>query len=215
MKNRTFIILICILILIVFATMLIIRSYNPSRKLQMLEQQELAQNAEIKALLGEAYIFYLNNDLNAAEKRVHLLLRKAPRNLAALQLLGNIFFKQKKYDEAEKTFQNIIRLDSPRSINYNNLGQALAMQGKYIDSIRELKKAAVLSPDMPQPLLNLAEIYIKMNQKKAAVRTLKKAILLSKDKNSIAIDFNAFKAIKDDAEFQKFLNTISQPKEQK
>lgn len=215
MKNKTFLILLGVLVLIVFATMLIIRSYNPSQKLQMLEQQELAEIAEIKALLGEAYTLYINNDFNAAEKRVHLLLRKAPRNLTALQLLGNIFFMQKKYDDAEKTFRTIIRIDSPRSINYNNLGQALAMQGKYFEAIPELKKAASLDPLMPQPHLNLAEIYIKMNHKKAAVKSLKKAISLSKNKNSIAIDFNAFKALKDDPEFQQFMNQRTQTKDKK
>ena len=52
MKNKTFWILIGILLAIVFATMLIIRTYNPSQRLQMLEQEELARIAEIKSLLG-------------------------------------------------------------------------------------------------------------------------------------------------------------------
>ena len=89
------------------------------------------------------------------------------------------------------------------------------MQGKYFEAIPELKKAASLDPLMPQPHLNLAEIYIKMNHKKAAVKSLKKAISLSKNKNSIAIDFNAFKALKDDPEFQQFMNQRTQTKDKK
>lgn len=215
MKNKTFFILTGVLILIVFATMLIIRSYNPSQKFQIREQQELAEIAEIKALLGEAYTLYLNNDFNRAEKRIHLLLRKAPKHLTALQLLGNIFFMQKNYNDAEKTFRTIIKLDSPRSINYNNLGQALAMQKKYTDAIPELKKASILDPTLPQPHLNLAEIYIKLNHKKAAINSLKKAVTLSKNKNSISINLNSFMALADEPEFQNILKSHTQTKDKK
>lgn len=215
MKNKAFVILLGSLILIVFATMLIIRSYNPSLKFQMLEQQEFAEIAEIKTLLGEAYSLYLNNNLDGAEKRIHLLLRKSPRNLTALQLLGNIFFMQKKYAEAEKTFRTIIRLDSQRSINYNNLGQALAMQGKHLAAIPELKKAAILDPTLPQPHLNMAELYVKMNHKKAAIKSLKKAVSLSKNKNNISINLNSFMELADEPEFQKMLKSYTQTKDKK
>jgi hypothetical protein len=73
MKNTRFLIMLFALILIVFATMLIIRSYNPSKKLQQTHQEELAAAAELQSMLGEAYILYNRNDLNAAEKRLHLL----------------------------------------------------------------------------------------------------------------------------------------------
>lgn len=216
MKNKTFWILIGILLTIVFATMLIIRTYNPSQRLQILEQEELARIAEIKSLLGEAYIFYYNGDYNAAEKKVHFLLRRVPRNIAALQLLGNIFFMQKKYDDAEKIFRRILEFDQPRAINHNNLGQTLAMLGNFPEAITELKKAAILKPDIPQPYLNLAETYIKLKNKKNAIRYLKKAIEASKNKNNITINLNSFRTLKDEPEFQKILMDMnSQTKDKK
>ena len=209
MNNKRFVIMLGLLALIVFATMLIIRSYNPSKKLQMIEQQELAEIAEIKALLGEAYSLMAEQQFNAAEKRLHLLLRKAPHNIVAMQMLGNIYFIQQKYTEAEDTFRTLIRIDSQHSINYNNLGQSLAMQGKYTDAIIQLKKAVTLSPDMAQPHLNLAEIYIKLNHKKAALRELQKAFKLEKDKNTITVNLQAFQALKDEKEFQELININS------
>ncbi len=198
-----------LLALIVFATMLIIRSYNPSKKMQLIEQQELAEIAEIKAMLGEAYLLMAQQQFDAAEKRLHLLLRKAPHNIVALQMLGNVYFTQKKYIEAEETFRTLIRIDSQHSINYNNLGQALAMQGKYPDAVIQLKKAVSLSPDLAQPHLNLAEVYIKLNHKKAALIELEKALKLEKGKNSITINLQAFQALKDEKEFQDLININS------
>lgn len=209
MNNKRFAIMLGLLALIVFATMLIIRSYNPSEKMQIAEQQELSEIAQIKSLLGEAYSLMQENQLNAAEKRLHLLLRRAPRNLNALQMLGNVYFAQKKYAEAENTFRTLTTIDGQRSINFNNLGQALAMQKKYSEAIIELKKAIALAPELPQPHLNLAEVYIKLNHKKSALNELKKAITLGKGSNSIAINLNAFHALKNEKEFQQLLNLNS------
>lgn len=206
MNNKRFAIMLGLLALIVFATMLIIRSYNPSEKMQIAEQQELSEIAQIKSLLGEAYSLMQENQLNAAEKRLHLLLRRAPRNLTALQMLGNVYFAQKKYAEAENTFRTLTTIDAQRSINFNNLGQALAMQQKYPDAIIELKKAIALAPDLPQPHLNLAEIYIKLDNKKNALKELKKAFELGKNQNSISINLQAFRTLKDEKEFQEILN---------
>ena len=43
MNNTRFAIMLGLLALIVFATMLIIRSYNPSKEFQIAEQQELTE----------------------------------------------------------------------------------------------------------------------------------------------------------------------------
>lgn len=215
MNNKRFAVMLGLLTLIVFATILIIRSYNPSKKIQLAEQQQLTEIAEIKSLLGEAYSLMQENQLNAAEKRLHLLLRKTPRNLTALQMLGNVYFAQKKYAEAENTFRTLTAIDAQRSINFNNLGQALAMQKKYPEAIIELKKAISLAPDLPQPHLNLAEIYIKLNHKKAALKELKKAFELGKKQGGISINLQSFQALKNEKEFQKMLIFDAAPEAKK
>ncbi len=214
MKNIKFLVLLLILALVVLSTTFIIQSYNPSKLLQLEEQKELMEIAEMKSLLGEAYTLIQENELNAAEKRLHLLLRKAPRNISALQMLGNVYFSQKKYSEAEKTFRTLVTIDSQRSINYNNLGQTLAAQGKYFEAVPELKKASILAPELVQPHLNLAEIYVKLNRKKAAVNELKKAFELGRKNNSLVINMTAFEALKDEAEFRELLQ-LNSPKGEK
>ncbi|MBR1966993.1 MAG: tetratricopeptide repeat protein [Lentisphaeria bacterium] len=214
MKNIKFLVLLLILALVVLSTTFIIQSYNPSKLLQLEEQKELMEIAEMKSLLGEAYTLIQENELNAAEKRLHLLLRKAPRNISALQMLGNVYFSQKKYSEAEKTFRTLVTIDSQRSINYNNLGQTLAAQGKYFEAVPELKKASILAPELVQPHLNLAEIYVKLNHKKAAVNELKKAFELGRKNNSLVINMTAFEALKDEAEFRELLQ-LNSPKGEK
>lgn len=205
MNNKKLLTLLCALGIVVFATMLLIRTYDPSENFKIAEAEEQAKIAEIQALLGEAYTHFQNNELNSAEKRLHLLLRNAPNNISALQLLGNVYFLQKKYTEAEKTFRALIRIDPHRSINYNNLGQTLVMQGKFIDSVQEFKSAIKLAPQLAMPRLNLAQVYIKINHKKGALKELEKAIELAQETNSININLQAFQALKDEPEFKAIL----------
>ncbi len=214
MKNTRFLIMLFALVLIVFATMLIIRSYNPSKKLQQTHREELAAAAELQSMLGEAYILYNRNDLNAAEKRLHLLLRSNPDNISALQMLGNIYYTLKKYDEAATIFTRLIEIDELSSVHYNNLGQVLFQQNKVAEAVFYFKRAIELAPDIAQPHLNLAEAYIRLNNKKLALSELKKAFEIEKQKNSITINFSAFNALKNEKEFQELikLNTSGEQK---
>lgn len=214
MKNTRFLIMLFALVLIVFATMLIIRSYNPSKKLQQTHREELAAAAELQSMLGEAYILYNRNDLNAAEKRLHLLLRSNPDNISALQMLGNIYYTLKKYDEAATIFTRLIEIDELSSVHYNNLGQVLFQQNKVAEAVFYFKRAIELAPDIAQPHLNLAEAYIRLNNKKLAISELKKAFEIEKQKNSITINFSAFNALKNEKEFQELikLNTSGEQK---
>lgn len=215
MKNIRFILLVASLLVTVFATMLIVRNYNPAKKLQMLEQEELAERNKMKSLLAEAFMYFHQKNYNSAEKRLHLFMRQSSRDITALQLLGNVFMAQGKHQEAEKVFRDVIKWDSPRSINFNNLGQCLAMQGKYYDAIPELKKAAILDPEAAQPHLNLAEVYIRLNVKKGALNELKKAFEIEKRKNSITISLSAFNVLKDDKDFQQLININAQKEVEK
>ena len=214
MKNTRFIIMLFILILIVFATMLIIRSYNPSKKVQQTHQEELALAAELQSLLGEAYVLYNRNDLNAAEKRLHLLLRSEPRHISALQLLGNIYYVQKNYTKAGEIFLTLIEIDPQSAVHYNNYGQVLLNMNKAAEAIFYLKKSIEIAPDIAQPHLNLASAYISLKMKKNAITELKKAFEIEKKKNSITINLSAFNALKDEKEFQELikLNTSGENK---
>ena len=186
--------------------MLIIRSYNPSKYIIQSEKQEIAQQNELNALLGEAYSQMQENNLNGAEKTLHLLLRNTPYNSNALLLLGNIFFMQEKYAEAEETYTKLIKHSPPKAINYNNLGQTLAMQEKYFDAVMNFKKAIELDPNSYYAHLNLAEVYIKINRKKLAIAELKKAFELQKKHGSISINMDAFEALKNEKDFRDLLN---------
>lgn len=207
MKNFRFTVMISTLVLIVFATMMLMRSYNPAKKPLTIDGENIEEISEVKHLLGEAYTLYNNKDYNGAEKRLTLLLNLEPSNINALQLLGKTYFDAGKYQEAAETFHAISTLMPNSAQTFNNLGTSLLLCKKYPDAIIALKKSISIEPGHSQPHLNLAEIYLKLNQKKAAISELKKAIDIESKKNSIIINLNRFNELKNEKEYQEMIKT--------
>ena len=57
-------------------------------------------------------------------------LKLRPDFALAANNLGFVFYKQEKYKEAARWFENAIKMDPSRAIAYVNLGDALAKTGE-------------------------------------------------------------------------------------
>jgi len=96
-------------------------------------------------------------------------------------------------DEALKKLEALgyVTPDNPDA--YNNLGQRLQEQGKYLEAIEEFKKALAINPNFPGALNNLGVCYGKLQRYDEAEAALKKAISLSPEDvyamNNLAIMF--------------------------
>ena len=82
--------------------------------------------------------------------------------------LGNTYFRNKKYEEAAKTFDNSITNDQSNSMKqkgFYNKGVALSKQSKLEESIEAYKMAVKLDPADNDARINLQKALLELKEK--------------------------------------------------
>jgi len=92
-------------------------------------------------------------------------------------ILGSIYDRQKKYDQAEDTFKRVITGDPNNAVALNYLGYMLADRGVRLDeAIGYIKRAVQLDPLNGAYLDSLGWAYYKMGNYDLAEENLRKAL---------------------------------------
>jgi len=87
---------------------------------------------------------------------------------------------EKEYAACEKLFSDLIDRNPDDASRYNDLAWFYATRDRKLDKGAELaRKALVLSPDSPEYLDTLAELYYRKGDREAATREIEKAIALN------------------------------------
>ncbi len=133
----------------------------------------------------------LNNLLEEAENIVASLIDgksfgaedKFNENIAeSLYSLAYVQYQQGKYEDASRTFGNIIFNDPVNVRAMRGLASSLQMQGKFEHALLFLSSAAVATDDNAEISLQVVECLLHMGRKKDAMS------LLSKIDNAIKLD---------------------------
>ncbi len=103
--------------------------------------------------------------------------------IESLYSLGYIQYQQGKYEDAARTFGNIIFNDPVNIRAMRGLASSLQMQGKFEHAISFLSFAAVATDDNAEISLQVVECLLQLGRKRDAIR------LLSKIDNAIKLDF--------------------------
>jgi predicted Zn-dependent protease len=96
-------------------------------------------DASVKKL-EQAAAFIVDNRLDEAEKNLQSLLRTAPNNAAALDLLGTIRAKQGRLDDAETLFNRAVRADNQLVGAHMNLAYLYLLKGMPDKTAIELRR---------------------------------------------------------------------------
>lgn len=140
---------------------------------------ELAPSAWSYCNLGTVYI--LTEEFELAKEAFHKALDINPKYFLAYRNLGSLAYQNTEYTEAERYFQQFIRLDPEDTYSYVAYGQVLAEQGKfdaaidvYLYRLQELEwdeESVKRTPsgftlDLP---LALAEVYRRQGKTEKAI----------------------------------------------
>jgi len=106
-----------------------------------------AQSDPFVKKLEQAAAFIVDNRLDEAEKNIQALLRTAPNNAAALDLLGTIRAKQGRLDDAETLFTRAVRADNQLIGAHMNLAYLYLLKGMPDKTAIELRAVLRLDPD--------------------------------------------------------------------
>ena len=113
----------------------------------------------LRGLVNDGVKKYKKGDFSDAEVNFKKGVEKEPANFEANFNLGDALFKQKRYDDALKSFESAMpfaknNLDKAK-IHYN-MGNSLLKSKKIKESIDEYKKSLKLNPDDAETKYNLS-----------------------------------------------------------
>jgi tetratricopeptide (TPR) repeat protein len=102
----------------------------------------------------------------------HEWLRLNPDSPMARRTLGNIFFLQSDYEQAEKEFVLALTLEPDNPVNMKNLSLVYGALGEYNKALEPLRKFINLCPDDLDGRFALAGLYTQQKDYKTAFATL-------------------------------------------
>jgi tetratricopeptide (TPR) repeat protein len=135
----------------------------------------LAQADKVLKQLEHAAALIADNRHTEAEKELFSILRVAPNEPAAFNLLGTIRAKQGRLPEAEKFFVQAIRGDNKYVGAHMNLAYLYTLLGQPKKTISELKIVLALDPKNPEPLDRLARLLLAQGETDEGIKVLEQA----------------------------------------
>jgi tetratricopeptide (TPR) repeat protein len=166
---------------ILHATMLGERGHVDEAVAQL--QTFLTQRPIDRAIyISIAQVYLQAKRFDAAEQAIQKALDLSPNpedREYALFVQGSIFERQKKYDQAEQTFKNVLSVDPLNAPASNYLGYMLADRGVRLEeSVKYIQKALELEPNNGAYLDSLGWAYFKMGRYDLAETPLESAARL-------------------------------------
>jgi tetratricopeptide (TPR) repeat protein len=109
--------------------------------------------------------------------KAELLSTKPLEKLDVYYIRGELYDRQKMYDQAEATYREALAIDPQNAGVLNNLGYMLADQGQKLpEALKMIRRAVELEPQNPAYLDSLGWVYFKTGQYPQAEENLRKAI---------------------------------------
>ena len=90
-----------------------------------------------------------------------------PNDYQVYNNLGNLFYKQGRYDDAIRHYEKAIRIKPDHTNAYRNLGATLIRKGRISEAVQHFQDALRLEPDNVQTksYLNKATALLNNSQK--------------------------------------------------
>ncbi len=111
-----------------------------------------------------------------------------------------------RVDDHQEPFKELGRLLEIAQMNYSwNEGWTLFMQQKYQEAMPHMEHAAVLAPENPEVLYDLAVIRLHAGKRQAALRALEKAVRLNPKLKKQAEGDSDMKSLHNDRDFRRII----------
>lgn len=98
---------------------------------------------------------------------------------------GNEYLQKRKFEEAAMQFRAATQIDDTSADAHWGLGQALEAQGKFLETVEELRKVADLAPDNLEAKAKLGNYYLLFNPPQIQESEKVLQDIFKKDKNFI------------------------------
>src|SRR4051812_36489300 len=133
------------------------------------------QTNSIQDQLEKAATLIRENRIAEAEQQLNSVLKVAPNEVAALNLLGTVRAQQGKLNEAETLLTHAIRIDHEFVPAHMNLAFLYLLSHAPEKTILELREVIQIEPGNLEANYKLARLLISRGQIDEAISTLEKA----------------------------------------
>ena len=130
----------------------------------------------IQAALNLTCLYMAKENYSSAMDVLKKLLERTPNDIRVLINLGNIYFKQKQFKDAEDIYRNIVKIEPKNITSRNRLALLNLIEGKFEESISELRKCLQINNELPAIYNNLGVAYGASRARKKAIRSFKIAL---------------------------------------
>jgi hypothetical protein len=134
------------------------------------EDIEAKYRGELQALAGQRLTNLSAGLLDA--------LKKNPKDLNTLGLLGLLYGENGFYAEALEQFQKMLAVDKDNAVALNNIGNINYLQGRLDDARLAYEAALKISGMEPGVMVNLARVFLQMGKKEEAKQWFQNALAL-------------------------------------
>lgn len=163
---------------VVLLTVLVIHTYDRPGITGPRPSRTAPPSAQIlRQLLLQSERLFEKKRYPEAERSLKRILNFDRDNIAAMKMLGNVYFMWGRYYEAGNMFRAVLARRPKDAVARNNLGLSMINMQWYEAGIRELLAARLLDPNQPEIDLNLSRAYEELGDtgKAAYYRALAEA----------------------------------------
>jgi len=172
----------------------IIANLNKKKKSYLLQKRINFDQKEKKSkkLLTEINNYLNQEDYEKAEEKAILILEFDKHNQLAFEKLANIYFLQKKYDEARETYLFLLKLIAEKE---DNMAQAeiyftmadISQRNNDLEQAKEdLQQALVIDGKNPRFLDKLVELNIESKDKESAIAAFSRLFEVNSDNKKLS-----------------------------
>jgi protein O-GlcNAc transferase len=134
---------------------------------------------DINKSFQTAFRHFQSGNTAEAERLCGQILKKQPKNIDALHLLGLIFFRLENYDQAIKQISRVVALNPHDADAYFNLGNVFFGKKQFDDAIANYKKAIQYNPNIIEAYDNLGNAHIEKKQLEEAIACYQEVIQIN------------------------------------
>ena len=114
---------------------------------------------QLKLLLEEAFHLHRSGYFDKAEQVYKSILDKDPNHAECLNLLGGLYYQQRRYTQALEYSKKAIEADYKNPIYRNAAGMSLMKLKRAYEATEYFRAALELKPDYETACENLAKAY--------------------------------------------------------
>jgi tetratricopeptide (TPR) repeat protein len=117
------------------------------------------ENVQAMVAYNKGTVLLGNNELDEAEKYLKEAIDLDPLFVDAMDHLGLVYRRQRRYDDAEKIYLQSIAINRKNTVPYQNLAIVYRLQNRLEDAFEQYRQIMEIEPENPESYYGIGELF--------------------------------------------------------